>query len=88
MVPGILWVRLGAMARRIVSAVLLFFAFFQGLTLAFGQAAGQGSPQTNQVAAAAVNPMLPKTLKELMALGWRVNGVEGVDKPWHLKATY
>lgn len=76
------------MERRIVSAVLLFFALVQGLTLAFGQATGQGSPQTNQVAAAAVNPMLPKTLKELMALGWRVNGVEGVDKPWHLKATY
>jgi TonB family protein len=76
------------MARRTASAVLLFFALVPGLTRAFGQAAGRGFPQTNQVAAAAVNPMLPKNLKELMVLGWRVNGVEGVDKPWHLKATY
>lgn len=76
------------MARRTVSAVFLFFALVPGLTLLFGQAAGQGSPQKNQLASATINPMLPKSLKELMVLGWRVNGVEGVDKPWHLKATY
>src|SRR5277367_2501863 len=76
------------MARR--TAVLLFFALVSGL-VAFGQAGQQSSPQTNRVVAAApvmANPVIPKNLKDLMVLGWRVNGVEGVDKPWHLKATY
>lgn len=78
------------MTRRTGPTVLLFFALVPGLALALGQAAVQNSPQTNQVAAgaAAANPVLPKSLKELMLLGWRVNGVEGVDKPWHLKANY
>ena len=71
------------MARRSVSFVLFFFALVPDLTAVFGQAAVQSAPQTNQV-----NPVMPKDLSGLMLLGWRVNGVEGVDKPWHLKATY
>jgi TonB family protein len=76
------------MTRR--TAVLLFFALVPGL-VAFGQAGEQSSHQTNQTVAAApvvANPVMPKNPNELMVLGWRVNGADGVDKPWHLKATY
>ena len=78
------------MARRTGPSVFLFFALVPGLA-AFGQAGAQSSPRTNQVIAAAPvvsSPVIPKNLKELMVLGWRVNGVAGIDKPWHLKATY
>src|SRR5215472_13445160 len=82
------------MVRRRGSTVFLFFALVPGLTLAIGQAAVQSPPQTNQVAAAAsavgapVKPAIPKDLRKLMLLGWQLNGIEGVDRPWHLKAAY
>jgi TonB family protein len=78
------------MAQRSGPFVLIVFALVAGLAVAFGQAAGPSSPQTNQVAAAvapaAIHPVMPKDLKKLMLLGWQVNGIEGVNKPWHLKA--
>ncbi|MGC2213089.1 MAG: energy transducer TonB [Silvibacterium sp.] len=58
-------------------------ALVQGLVQTSGQAATQTA--TAAVAAAAVMPKKPDAL---MLLGWKVNGVEGVDKPWHLKAAY
>lgn len=76
------------MVRRSGSFALFFFALVPGLAAAFGQAAATTtSSPTNQVAAA-VSPVMPKDLRKLMVLGWQLNGIEGVEKPWHLKATY
>lgn len=78
------------MVRLRVPVVLLFFALVSGAAAGFGQADAPSSPQTNKVPAspAAVDPVMPKDAMKLMLLGWRVNGVEGVNEPWHLKATY
>jgi TonB family protein len=80
------------MVRRSGSAAVFFFALVSGSALAFGQAAGQSSPQTNQVSAAApaaaAAPVMPKDPNELMRLAAQVNGLGGLAKPWHLKADY
>lgn len=85
--PGSRGVRLGAMVRRSGFAVL-FFALVSGLMVASGQAPTQSSSQTNQVAVAAVDPVMPKDPNAVMLLAARVNGLAGLDKPWHLKANY
>lgn len=76
------------MIRR-SGSVVLFFALIAGLTTALGQAARQSSPQTNQVSsAAAVDPVMPKDPNAAILLAAQVNGLAGMDRPWHLKANY
>lgn len=75
------------MVRRSGSFALFFFALVPGLAAAGQAAATTTSSPTNQVAAA-VSPVMPKDLRKLMVLGWQLNGIEGVDKPWHLKGAY
>ncbi|MGC2213087.1 MAG: energy transducer TonB [Silvibacterium sp.] len=68
--------------------MLSFFLLgFLGLVRVSGQTPGQAAVQTATPAVAAA-AVMPKKPEALMLLGWRVNGVEGVDKPRHLKATY
>lgn len=77
------------MVRRSGSFALFFFALVPALAPAFGQAVAQGASQTSQVVAAApVDPVMPKDANAAMPLAARVNGLAGIDKPWHLKANY
>src|ERR1700758_4583091 len=80
-------------ARWYDERVLLFFfslLWFRVWWRPFGQAAVQSSHQANQAAVAAVpfDPVMPKDANGMMQLASRVNGLAGMDKPWHLKANY
>ena len=75
------------MARRAAFLVLFFFALAPAAASA--QAAVQSAPHTNQAAAAVTaDPAMPNDLNGLMLLGWRLNGIEGVNRPWRLRANY
>jgi TonB family protein len=74
------------MARR---QVLLFLISALVLIQASAQTSTSNTPQTSQPApASAPAPAMPNDPNELMRLAAQVNGLGGLDKPWHMKANY
>jgi hypothetical protein len=73
--------------RMVYFSVSVLFALAQSTTVPAPPAAGGASSQP----APATSPaevMTPKDAKERMDLARKVNGLQGLDIPWHLKASY
>jgi TonB family protein len=73
--------------RMLYLSVSLLFALVQSTTVPAPPAAGSASSQPAPPASPAEG-MTPKDAKERMDLARKVNGLQGLDIPWHLKASY
>jgi hypothetical protein len=73
--------------RMVYFSVSVLFALAQSTTVpappAAGGASSQPAPDTSPA-----EVMTPKDAKERMDLARKVNGLQGLDIPWHLKASY
>ncbi|MFZ0662388.1 MAG: energy transducer TonB [Acidobacteriaceae bacterium] len=62
---------------------------FLASALGFAQNSGPATTQSGGAAVAAASvPAMPKDPKELLLLAARVNGLAGIDRPFHVKANY
>ncbi len=73
--------------RSLYLSVPILFALAQSTTVPAPPAAGGASSQPAPPASAA-EVITPKDPKERMDLARKVNGLQGLDVPWHLKASY
>ena len=73
--------------RMVYFAVSVLFALAQSTTVPAPPAAGSASSQP-ALPASPAEVMTPKDAKERMDLARKVNGLQGLDIPWHLKASY
>jgi len=73
--------------RMLYLSVSVLFALAQSTTVPAPPAAGSASSQPAPPASPA-EVMTPKDPKERMDLARKVNGLQGLDVPWHLKASY
>ena len=73
--------------RKVYFAVSVLFALAQSTIVPAPPEAGGASSQPAPPASPA-EVMTPKDPKERMDLARKVNGLQGLDVPWHLKASY
>ena len=73
--------------RMLYLSASVLFALAQSTTVPAPPAAGGASSQPAPPASPA-EVMTPKDPKERMDLARKVNGLQGLDVPWHLKASY
>src|SRR5271163_2212389 len=73
--------------RMVYFGVSVLFVLAQSTTAPAPPAAGGASSQPGPPASPA-EVTTPKDAKERMDLARKVNGLQGLDVPWHLKANY